>query len=297
MAIRFRNYSSEAFFSNDYRRVREFLVGINRPTLQSYLFPWARWEWMITHAALDRSSLGRIGLWERGEEVVGMATYESVLGDAYLITQPGFEELKAGMLDYSRRALSYGDRFRALIDNTDRALQRAAFARSFRPTQKTEETALLDISADICAELPDGFHFVSLADDWNFAKYNRVMWRGFDHAGEPPEAESDIEVRRTMLSSPAIIPELVICVVAPNGDYASHCGMWFMPGDTYAYVEPVATDPDYRGRGLGRAAVFEAARRCGALGAKQALCGTSQQFYYNIGFCPVGTATWWEMRP
>ena len=49
-----------------------------------------------------------------------------------------------------------------------------------------------------------------------------------------------------MLSSPTIIPELVLAVTSPDGKYVVHCGMWYRPGDDYAYVEPVATVPEYR---------------------------------------------------
>ena len=89
---------------------------------------------------------------------------------------------------------------------------------------------------------------------------------------------------------------LKICVAAPDGNYVSHCGMWCQKNDFYCYVEPVATDPDYRRMGLGRAAVLEAVRRCGELGAKQAVVGSDQQFYFNIGFYPVQTLTHWELK-
>jgi len=99
-----------------------------------------------------------------------------------------------------------------------------------------------------------------------------------------------------MLSSPVLNPELIVSVAAPNGDYVSHCGMWYQPGDSYCYVEPVATIPSYRNMGLGKAVVLEAVRRCAVLGATQAIVGSNQQFYYNIGFYPIATATWWEPR-
>jgi len=95
---------------------------------------------------------------------------------------------------------------------------------------------------------------------------------------------------------PKIIPEIKLCVVAPDGNYVSHCGMWYNPGDFYCYVEPVATDPEYRKMRLGKAAVLEAIRRCGALGAKQALVGSNQQFYFNIGFYPTHTQTHWVLK-
>lgn len=58
-------------------------------------------------------------------------------------------------------------------------------------------------------------------------------------------------------------------------------------------MEPVATDPDYRKLGLGKAAALEGVKRCRDLGAKVAFVGSSQQFYYNIGFRPYSTKTWW----
>jgi len=69
--------------------------------------------------------------------------------------------------------------------------------------------------------------------------------------------------------------------------------MWYAPGDSYAFVEPVATDPDYRLMGFGRAVVLETVKRCGRMGARIALVGSSQQFYYSIGFYPIYTGTWW----
>jgi len=48
----------------------------------------------------------------------------------------------------------------------------------------------------------------------------------------------------------------------------SYCGMWQDSASQSALVEPVATDPAYRKIGLGKAAVLEAVRRCGTLGAK-----------------------------
>jgi predicted N-acetyltransferase YhbS len=50
---------------------------------------------------------------------------------------------------------------------------------------------------------------------------------------------------------------------------------------------PVATDPQYRRMGLGRAAVLEGVRRCAALGARRAYVGSDQAFYQALGFRKV----------
>lgn len=96
---------------------------------------------------------------------------------------------------------------------------------------------------------------------------------------------------RKRFGAPHLNMNLRLLVVAPNGDYASHCGMWYIPGSDYAYVEPVFTLPEYRKMGLGKAAVLEGVKRCGKLGAKQAYVISSQQFYYSIGFYPIQNET------
>lgn len=293
MPVKMRNYTSEPLFTSDYVKVREFLSDLNRESLAYPGFTWSRWEWMTTHSMLDRSALGRIALWEEDNRIVGLATYESTLGDAYLFTAKGYKPLEREMLEYARAALAGENGLRVIIDNNDRELQRAAGALGFIASTVQENTAMIDITDALAYSLPDGYKIISMADDWDFHKYNEVMWRGFNHEGPPPCTDEDIKGRKEMLSSPTIIPEIVLAVVAPDGKYVSHCGMWYAPGDEYALVEPVATDPDYRLMGLGKAAVLEAVKRCGQMGAKIALVGSSQQFYYNIGFYPVHTGSWW----
>lgn len=130
--------------------------------------------------------------------------------------------------------------------------------------------------------LPEGYKLKSLADDNNLDKIHRVMWRGFNHEGEPPE--EGIAWRIQMQSSPNFRKDLTIVVEAPNGDFAAICGMWYEPKNKIAYVEPVATDPAYRRMGLGKAAVLEGIRRCGECGATVAFVESDQQFYLDIGF-------------
>ena len=74
----------------------------------------------------------------------------------------------------------------------------------------------------------------------------------------------------------------------------SYCGTWYEPVHSIAYVEPVCTDPDYRRRGLGRAAVMEGIRRCGRLGATLAWVGATRPFYLALGFQPVYSSSVWQ---
>jgi predicted N-acetyltransferase YhbS len=50
------------------------------------------------------------------------------------------------------------------------------------------------------------------------------------------------------------------------------------------YVEPVTTDPDYRRKGPGKAAVLESVHRYTALDANTAYVGNDLPIYLAIGF-------------
>jgi len=296
MKITFRNYDPEPFFTGDYVKVREFLAHINSKNLNEFRMPWGAWEWAVTHGGRDQNNLGKIGLWEDDNKIVALATYECPLGEAFLIVNEAYALLKPEVIAYAKKALcDENGKLRMLLKDGDYEFARAARAQGLRPTQKKDYNAVLDIATMDAYTLPEGFYFSSMADGWDWQQYNRVMARGF-RGEENPEWNDEIEsTRRQMLSSHMINAELVLAVVAPDGSYVSHCGMWYKPGEFYCYVEPVATDPAYRKMGLGKAAVLEAVRRCGELGAKLALVGSNQQFYYNIGFNPAQTMTYWEL--
>jgi predicted N-acetyltransferase YhbS len=130
--------------------------------------------------------------------------------------------------------------------------------------------------------LPSGFRLQSLAEENDLHKVDRLLWRGFGHGDEPED--DGIEGRALMQSAPHHRLDLNIVVVAPEGHFVSYFGMWYEPVHAVALVEPVATDPDYRGMGLGRAAVPEGIRRCSSLGATVAWVGSGQPFYQSFGF-------------
>jgi len=122
-------------------------------------------------------------------------------------------------------------------------------------------------------QLPEGFSLKSLAEENDLAKIDRVLWRGFNHPGEPPAGGE--EDRRKMQSGPHFRKDLTMVAVAPGGEFVSYCGLWYEAVNRFAYVEPVATDPDYRRLGLARAALMEGIRHpplCG-IGRDGGLCG------------------------
>jgi len=82
--------------------------------------------------------------------------------------------------------------------------------------------------------------------------------------------------------------------VAPDGEFASFAGTWYIAENRIAYIEPVATDPDHRRKGLGTAVVLEGLRRAAKLGATVAHVGSDQPFYRSMGFCVAFRQSLWR---
>jgi len=282
----------------DYEAVSEFLTGLYEPENRDGNWLQPIWEYAYTHPEFDEASVGRIGIWEDGGRIVAVATYELQLGEAFFNTHRDYAYLKPEMLRYAEANLSASRddgqrRLRAFVNDFDGAFGEVVLARGHARDPGRDRYMSRFVIGSLFPQItvPEGFRLQSLADDNDLEKAARALHRGFDHPGEPPE--DAVEGRKRMQSGPNYRLDLTIVAVAPSGDFVSFCGMWYDPANRFAYVEPVATDPDYRRRGLGRACVLEGIRRCGELGATAAYVGAVKPFYRSLGFAKLFTANCW----
>lgn len=293
MRIRARRYEHEA----DFERVGLFLVRtyLTEGDAINWLRP--RWEYMHFHPFIARVDLSAIGVWEAEGTIVAVVHPEHVMGHVYLELDPGFAHLKPEMLAFAEEHLSAASgeqkELRVYINDRDVELQRLAAIAGYAKDGGAEEMSQLAIPRRFpSVALRDDFRLQSLADENDLRRLHRVLWRGFDHGPEPPD--EGLEERRFMQSAPNYDRDLNVVVVSPGGDYISYCGMAYEPENRIAYVEPVATDPDYRRMGLGRAAVLEGVRRCGRRGATVAYVGSAQPFYRAMGFRRIHGCSRWR---
>lgn len=298
MGISFRPYHDP----EDYHRVDDFLITHYQPGNADGNWVEPAWEYALHHSYLDRSSLGKNGIWEDGGEIVAVAHYESRPGEAFFQFHPAYRGLRQEMLDYAEKNLSGvsekdGKKFLcAFVNDHDEEFLSLVRARGYQKDDDgTRPLYRFDIPSPFPPiQLPEGFRLTSLAENCNWAEVNRVLWRGFNHEGEPPDNDDeDLEERRKMFDTPKARRDLKIAVEAPDHHFAAFCGLFYGAANQYAYVEPVATDPDYRRLGLGKAAVLEGIRRCGALGATVVYVGSDQLFYQKIGFKKVYHSECW----
>lgn len=290
--------SLRPFRSSDVQEVGEFLVRHYLPGNRDGNWLRPEWDYMHSHPNLDEDALDRIGVWEDGGKIVAVAHYEHQLGDAFFQVHPHYTYLRPDLLAYAEDRLYRVDdqgrkSLRIYIKEILPDLEQIARDRSYQPAKNQARPLSLLLAPPQPAEvqLPEGFRLISLAEENDLARIHRALWRGFDHAGEPPPA--GIEWRRKMQSSSQFRKDLTLVVVEPGGEYVCFCGLWYEETNRYAYIEPLATDPDYRRQGLAGAAVREGVRRCARLGAQEIYVGSDQPFYLSLGFRVVFRTRSW----
>jgi predicted N-acetyltransferase YhbS len=297
LSVKVRNYSRK----NDFHAICDFLIDNYQPDNADGNWLEPRWEYMHFRSdIIGKIDTGKIGIWEDNNKIVGAAHPEEFAGELFLQIHPEYGFLKAEMLDYAEHVLfdidKQGKKFiMVFVYDTDTELIDIVKKRGYRAKKPAPDDYLSQYSMpEVFPEirLPDGFKLKSVQEENKPEKVQRLLWRGFDHPGEPPVEQAS--VWEAIQAAPNYRRDKNIIVEAPNGDYAAYCGMWYVPDNRYGYVEPVATDPNYRKLGLGRAAVLEGIRLCGLSGAKTAYVTTGNLFYANIGFKRIRSSHWWR---
>ena len=282
----------------DFPAISAFLSTLYQPENRDGNWFQPVWEYAYTHPWFDDDAVQRIGIWTDDGVIVGVTMYELRLGEAFFQVHPAYAQLKEPMLRYAEEQLAGvaddGRRYlKAFINDFDPVFAQIAEARGYRLAPDSHRPMSQFVIPDPFPplHLPAGFRLKSLADDNDLVKVDRVLWRGFNHPGEPP-ADGPAD-RLRMQSGPNFRKDLTIVVEAPTGAFVAFSGLWYEAANRFGYVEPVATDPDYRRMGLGTAAVLEGIRRCGELGATVAYVATDKPFYLAMGFKKLYTQQCW----
>lgn len=296
MKIQYRSYRS-----GDFLAVGNFLVKHYQSENRDGNWLQPAWEYMHSHPLLDEESLAKIRVYEKDGEIVAVAHYEWQLGEGFFQLRPGYSHLKPDMLAYMEDTLwkesAQGKRvLHVFVNDFDAELEALVKSRGyFLREEENRPISIFEIPdpyPDII--LPEGYRIQSLAEENDLRKIHRVLWRGFNHPGEPDYSDEEIDGRLKMQSVPNFQPELKVVALNPQGQFVSFCGLWYEPINQYAYVEPMATDPDYRRLGLGKAAMLEGIRRCRELGARVAYVGSDQAYYLASGFKTCFNSRCWE---
>ena len=202
MSITVRSYR----YPHDFRPVGQFLVDTYQAEDRHRNWLQPRWEYMHYHALLDESSLDKMGIWQDAGEIVAVVHHEHRMGEVYFEIGPDYAYLKKDMLQYAQehlcRDVAEGRLLQVYINGADHEFEAIAAALGFQKDEKRrEDMSQFEIVAPFPGiDVPAGFRLKNLQDDDDLGKTHRVLHRGFDHPGEPPE--DGIEGRKKMQSAP-----------------------------------------------------------------------------------------------
>jgi predicted N-acetyltransferase YhbS len=253
---------------------------------------------MHGHPLVEQIDLSRIGVAELHGHIVGVVHPEHHPAFCHLQAHPETHAIKEALIEWAIAHLygpskTFGREVTGIwVADPDPGIEAILTARGFTPTEAREHLSVRSLAAPLPpAPLPEGYRLTSLVEDDNLEKLNRVLWRGFDHEGPPPEAE--IPGRLRVQQTPHFRKDLNIVVVDTHGDFVSYAGLWIDPVNRIANLEPVATDPDHRRRGLASSAIVEGLRRVRTEGATTVWVGSDHPLYTSLGFRVMCSDTLW----
>ena len=290
----------------DINLVWDFLTDIyDRETGSGVAAPF--FEYALQSSWMDQSYSFLDRLWLDGDRVVAFVFYESPVTDIFFSVRKGYEFLADELVDYAVNTMpNFEGRQQLVLFNGQEYLMEAAAKRGFIKAEEYEDRNY-DFRNELNHPLPEGYHFVDpeKADGFKLAK---LLWYGFGHGEKGPfegwdrqdasfewtPAKSYKGVIGPMTApAPHSTHEYDVIIADENGEYVCFSGMWWVPKNKLAYMEPLCTHPDHRRRGLAAAALSRHYSRMKVLGATH-MTGGGDPFYEKLGYGKGIHWTFWK---
>lgn len=265
-------------------------------------------EYALTSSWMDARLTYLNRFWLEDGKPVGFVYYESPVTNVFFSLLDGYEFLSEEMIAYAdstmpgkpgEKELVFFPGQTALMD----AAKKLGYAEAY-----AYDDMLLDFSkTKLNRPLPEGYHFVEPADI-DPVKLGACTWKGFNHEDKGPFENWDGEdpgtdwnpvksyqgiISSVMAPPPHSTYEHEVVIADETGEYVCYSGMWWVPENKLAYMEPLCTVPQHRGKGLAAAALTRHYQRLGALGAAY-MTGGGDPFYRKIGYTEAIRWSHWK---
>ncbi|MBM7036089.1 GNAT family N-acetyltransferase [Vibrio ulleungensis] len=297
--------SHRAYTDADYQIVIDFLgVLLNEdPENHNWLpgrFEYA--EYLISPLFKERGLPDwkeTIHLWFDGEKLIGMVNSENPDANTYIQILPSYQFLTEELIDWAENSLVIADwdnitpRLAVWANDSDVNRQTILNKRGFRRTEQEDYIQRQLIPDNFTApELPDGYQYSSFANGLDFNSRTEVTALAF--GDEVPLSESIYEVVR---SAPNYRPELDIAVVDTKNKAIAVATFWLDETNRLAYLEPVATRPEYHGKGFAKKLLHHGMYKLKERGIDNVYVGAHagvRLFYMSCGFREAKMNQMWE---
>ncbi|MDD5264985.1 MAG: GNAT family N-acetyltransferase [Candidatus Bipolaricaulis sp.] len=260
---------------NDIWRIREFLREVYLANdRREHSWHVARFDYWRWHTVANcGQTLDNLFLWEtRGGEIAALLTTEGG-GDGFLNVHPEARtaSLEDEMVSVAEKHLAVpctgGPSLVIPAREGDALREGVLAARGYKRLEHCEDQRRLDLTGQLPeGPVPAGYVVRALGGPEELPARSWASWRSF-HPDDPDEAYEGWDWYLNIQRAPLYRRDLDIVAIAPNGDVAAFCTMWYDDVTRSGYFAPVGTAPEHQGRGLGKAVMAEAVRRLAAMGA------------------------------
>ncbi len=279
--VQITHYPKDSSYGDAFNRVVRFLNEQNE-RLENIHFHWSRFEWMIARHSFKEEDLALITLFERDQRIVGALIFEDETGVLFAIHEDD-REVKKEILNYVTENDIKDDlivgRDDEMIDLLSERYQKIDW---IDPVTRFEPT-------DFIVPSVPGYTFKNLSEDPELKEIHYALWRGFDHGDDVIYGEKELSDRLRLISSPNFDRRYGY-VAIKDGHYVSYASIWYMKGTSTALIEPVATTPEHRRKGLAKACIYQAIEAVRNDGASHVFVGSNRDVYLKMGFVPFDYA-------
>lgn len=299
-----RKYQSE----DDYWTIRTFLREVfllnGRHEVSWPLYRWDYWRWHVNENIFRFDLSAAVFLWESADEQLAAVLHPEGAGEAILQIHPAYRstELEVEMISTAETQFAVtqaGGQQRLVIwaHEADALRQDLLARRGYARGDHPEYQRRRGMAAPIPDyALPAGYTVRALGDADEHPARSWVSWRAF-HPNAPDDKYEGWAWYRNVQRAPLYRRDLDLVAVAPDGELAAFCTLWFDDVTRTAAFEPVGTHPDHQRRGVGRALMAEGLRRVRDLGATLCCVGSYSEaagaLYASLGFTEYDLSEPW----
>ncbi|HEY9076147.1 MAG TPA: GNAT family N-acetyltransferase [Anaerolineaceae bacterium] len=299
-----RKYQSEEDQSKIRGFLREVFLANNRREVSWPLYRWDYWRWHINPNIVKFDLSAAIFLWETSENRLVAMLNPDGAGEACLQVHPAYQnaELDVEMLSVAETQFATtqaNGRQRLVVwaHESDQVRQDVLIRRGYIKGKHPEYQRRREMSQPIPdVPIPEGYTIRSLGGEEEHPARSWVSWKAF-HPHEPDEKYAGWEWYRNIQRAPLYRRDLDLVAVAPDGEFAAFCTLWYDEITQTAAFEPVGTHPDHQRKGLGKALMTEGLLRVRDLGATLCTVGSYSDaagaLYASMGFIEYDMSEPW----
>lgn len=300
MKLSMRPYENE----EDYWRMRQFLRQVmvlnGRREYSWHVARLDYWWYFINADLLKIDPAESVFLWESEDGELAAALNPEGRGQAFLQIHPAYcsHELAEAMITVAEERLAvekegvrkvwvYSD---AHNQGRHEILGRRGFQRVERPEEREyQHRCNLDEPLPTPPQVP-GYTIRALGDGLELLERCYASGLGFheDDIHTARENRDDPSWYRHIQKAPLYRRDLDMVAVAADGSIGSFANLWFDDVSRTAYIEPVATVPAHRRKGLGKAVILAGLRRLQEMGCKVAFVGGYSEEANRLYFSVMG---------